>query len=71
MHFDLTWEPNPGPDIYLWVGGQRFAKEPTALHLSADAAVTTGENVVYVGYSQRSVIYGSSIKLELATSLSP
>jgi Bacterial Ig-like domain (group 2) len=71
MLFDLTWEPNPGSDIYLWVGGQRFAKEPNALHLSASAAVTAGENVVYVGYSQRSVIYGSSIKLELATSLSP
>lgn len=69
MHFDLTWEPNPGSDIYLWVGGQRFAKDPNVLHLSADAAVTTGENVVYVGYSRRSVLYGSSIKLELATSL--
>jgi Bacterial Ig-like domain (group 2) len=67
MHFDLTWEPNPGSDIYLWVGGQRFAKDPNALHLSADAAVTAGENVVYVGYYRWSVLYGSSI--ELATSL--
>jgi len=69
MHFDLTWEPNPGSDISLWAGGQRFAKDPNALHLSADAAVTAGENVVYVGYYRRSVLYGSSIKLELATSL--
>ena len=69
MHFDLTWEPNPGPDIYLWVGGQRFARDTSALHLSADAAVTAGENVVYVGYHGWTVIYGSSIKLELVTSL--
>ena len=65
MHFDLTWEPNSGPDIYLWVGAQRFARDTNALHLSADAAVTAGENVVYVGYHGRTVIYGSSIKLEL------
>ena len=69
MHFDLAWEPNPGADLYLWVGGQRFAKDPNALHLSADGAVTVGENVVYVGYSRWSVLYGSSIKIDLATSL--
>jgi Big-like domain-containing protein len=72
MHFDLTWEPSPGPDMYLWVGGHRFAKDSkdaSALRLSADAAVTSGENVVYVGYYRWSTIYGSSIKLELATSL--
>jgi hypothetical protein len=71
MHFDLTWQPNPGPDIYLWVGGHRFAKDSNdanGLHLSADAAVTSGENVVYVGYYRWSTIYGSSITLELATS---
>ena len=33
------------------------------------AAVTAGENVVYIGYYRWSVIYGSSITLELATSL--
>jgi hypothetical protein len=72
MHFDLTWEPNPGADLYLWVGGRRYAKDPkdaNALHLSADADVTAGENVVYVGYYRWSTLYGSSIKVELATSL--
>jgi hypothetical protein len=70
MHFDLTWEPNPGSDIYLWVGGRRFAKEPaTQQKLSADAPVNAGENVVYVGYYVWSIIYGASIRLELATSL--
>jgi len=69
MHFDLTWEPNPGSDIYLWVDGRQFAKDANTLHVSADAAVRAGENVVYVGYYQWKVIYGGSIKLELATSV--
>jgi hypothetical protein len=70
MHFDLTWEPSPGADIYLWVAGRRFAKDPaTQQKLAADAPVNAGENIVYVGYYRWSVIYGSSIKLELATSL--
>ena len=70
MHFDLTWEPNPGSDIYLWVSGQRFAPDANRQQLSADAAVVAGENVVYVGYYRWRFISGSSIKLELSTSLS-
>jgi hypothetical protein len=72
MHFDLTWEPNPGSDVYLWAGGQRFAKDANSQqHLSADAPVTAGENVIYVGYYQWTFLQGSSIKLALATSLNP
>lgn len=70
MHFDLKWEPNPGSDIYLWVGGRRFARDPNQQQqLSADAPVTAGENVAYVGYYRWMFISGASIKLALATSL--
>jgi Bacterial Ig-like domain (group 2) len=70
MHFDLTWEPNPGSDIYLWVGGRRFARDASLQQqLSADAGVPAGENLVYVGYYQWRFISGASIRLALATSL--
>jgi hypothetical protein len=39
--------------------------------VNADAAVNAGENVVYVGYYRWTTIWGSSIQLTLATSISP
>ena len=70
MHFELAWEPNPGSDLYLWAGGQRFAGDVNQRQLAVDAPVSAGENVVYVGYYHWTIISGSSIKLTLATAMS-
>jgi hypothetical protein len=70
MRFELTWEPNPGADLYLWVGGQRVDGERQERQFTASAAVRAGENVVYVGYYRWRMLYGSSIMFTLATSMS-
>jgi hypothetical protein len=70
MRFELTWEPNPGADLYLWVGGQRVDGERQDRQFTASAAVRAGENVVYVGYYRWRMLNGSSIKFTLATSMS-
>ena len=70
MRFELTWEPNPGADLYLWVGGQRVDGERKDRQLTASAAIRSGENVVYVGYYQWRTLSGSSIAFTLATSIS-
>jgi hypothetical protein len=70
MRFELAWEPNPGADLYLWVGGQRLDGERQDRQFTASAAVRAGENLVYVGYYRWKVLYGSSIKFTLATSMS-
>ena len=70
MRFELTWEPNPGADLYLWVGGRRLDGERQDRQFTTSAAVLTGENAVYVGYYQWKVLYGSSIRFTLATSMS-
>jgi hypothetical protein len=55
---------------HLPVGRRTTIREGSEqAELSADAAVTAGENVVYVGYYQLMFLSGSYIKLELATSL--
>jgi Bacterial Ig-like domain (group 2) len=68
MRFELTWEPNPGADLYLWVSGQRVDGERQDRQLTANAPLQAGENVVYVGYYRWRVLYGSSIRFTLATS---
>jgi len=68
VHFELAWEPNQGPELHLWAGGERFVGDGRERRLVADAAVSAGENVVYVGYYRWTIIYGSSIKFTLATS---
>ena len=70
MRFELAWEPNPGADLHLWVGGQRLDGERQDRQFTASAAIRPGENVVYVGYYQWKVLYGSSIRFTLATSMS-
>jgi hypothetical protein len=70
MHFELAWDPNPGAALYLWAGGQRFGGNINETQFTADADVRAGENVVYVGYYHWMMIYGSSIKLTLATAMS-
>ena len=70
MGFELAWEPNPGADLYLWVGGQRVDGERKDRRFTARAAIRPGENVVYVGYYQWRVLSGSSIAFTLATSMS-
>jgi len=70
FRFDLAWDRDSGSPLYLWVGGQRFAADPNATRLGADAALHGGENVVYVGYYNWRLLSGSSIAFTLATSLS-
>ena len=70
IRFELTWEPNAGSDLHLWAGGRRFTADVNERHVTGDAAVSAGEHVVYVGYYRWTIIYGSSIKLTLATSMS-
>ena len=70
MHFELAWEPDPGSALYLWVGGRRFGGDTHEKQFAADAAVNAGDNIVYLGYYQWTVIYGSAIKLTLATAMS-
>jgi hypothetical protein len=70
MHLEVAWDPNPGAALYLWVGGQRFGGDTNEKTFTADAAVKAGENVVYVGYYQWKILYGSSIRFTLATAMS-
>jgi|SoiMethySBSTD1v2_1073268.scaffolds.fasta_scaffold117214_2 hypothetical protein len=70
IRFELTWEPNAGADLHLWASGRRFTADVNERHVTGDAAVSAGEHVVYVGYYGCTIIYGSSIKLTLATSMS-
>lgn len=70
IRFELTWEPNAGAELYLWVGGRRFAADTNERQVTGDAAVSVGEHVVYVGYYRWATIYGSSIKFTLVTSMS-
>jgi hypothetical protein len=67
IRLELAWEPNPGSELHLWAGGRRFAGDMKERQLAADAAVSAGENVVYVGYYRWTVLYGSSISFTLAT----
>ena len=72
VHLELAWQPrNPGSPLHLWAGGHRVAGDATEGRLALDAAVTAGENVVYVGYYRPSMFNGSSIEFTLATSMSP
>lgn len=71
IRLELAWEPSPGAALHLWIGGRRFAGGMSERQVAVDAAVSAGENVVYVGYYRWTVIIGSSIKFTLATSMSP
>ena len=70
IHFDLTWDRNPGAPLYLWAGGQRFERVVDERRLEADAVIGAGEQVVYVGYYRWTILSGSSIAFTLATSVS-
>lgn len=69
IRFELTWEPSPGAELHLWAGGRRFAGGMNERQVAADAAVSAGEHVVYVGYYRWTILYGSSITFTLATSM--
>jgi hypothetical protein len=69
IHLELGWESSQALQLHLWAGGRRFAGEVNEKRLVIDAAISAGENVVYVGYYNASVI-GQSIQFTLATSMS-
>ena len=70
IHLELAWDRNPGATLYLWAGGSRFGGEMNELKVAADAPLSAGENLVYVGFHRWQVFYGASIQFTLATSMS-
>ena len=69
IRFELTWERDVGSPLHLWAGGRRYSAEMSGTMVTADAPVSAGENVVYVGYYRWTVIWGSSVAFTLATSM--
>ena len=62
IHLELAWQPkNPGSPLHLWAGGRRFTGDLTEGRLVVDAAVSAGENVLYIGYYRPSMLFGSSM----------